>query len=105
MNPPRQLARSGAGQLGELRPLTGAGVLGAIYHVVADESRSLINHTRLRRQYSRQRHELILVATLGTDLSIEVLQVSLVCSQPIQPRKSTFLGSRKPRLFFGLVLQ
>jgi hypothetical protein len=49
-----------------------AGVLGAIYHVVNDESRSLIQHARVRRQYRRQRHELILVATLGSNLDVQV---------------------------------
>lgn len=49
--------------------LVGAGVLGAVYQLTSDETKASINSMRIYGQFKRQRHEAILVATLGSALS------------------------------------
>jgi hypothetical protein len=57
-----------------------AGLLGAVYHVVNDEARNVVQLARLRGQYRRHRHDRILVATLGTALDPQ-LQYQLLSSR------------------------
>lgn len=52
--------------------MAGASLMAAIYQLASDEARAGINGLRLRALYTRQRHELILMATVGTRLPSEL---------------------------------
>ena len=60
--------------------IVAAAILAAVYHLVQEETRTVIHNLRARSRYRRARHEGLLLGTLGSQLPV-VIQDRLLYSR------------------------